>query len=149
MEGSGVLARGRRGVIGQGTVPGAASLPMAHPPSGMSLVHSFCTWSPGWNVRCSHTAPGTQVWCSSLRISVHSTLRASEARLSTKERGKKRLDFILLPRFYFNFPGTVNELRRRQWPPTPVLLPGESQGWGSLVGCRLWGHTESDTTEAT
>ena len=24
--------------------------------------------------------------------------------------------------------------------PTPVLLPGESQGWGSLVGCRLWGH---------
>ena len=30
-----------------------------------------------------------------------------------------------------------------------VLLPGESQGWGSLVGCCLWGHTESDTTEAT
>ena len=29
------------------------------------------------------------------------------------------------------------------------VLPGESQGWGSLVGCRLWGHTESDTTEAT
>ena len=25
---------------------------------------------------------------------------------------------------------------------------GESQGWGSLVGCRLWGHTESDTTES-
>ena len=38
---------------------------------------------------------------------------------------------------------------RRQWQPTPVFLPGESQGWGSLVGCRLWGHTESDTTEAT
>ena len=33
--------------------------------------------------------------------------------------------------------------------PTPVLLPGESQGRGSLAGCRLWGHTESDTTEAT
>ena len=33
--------------------------------------------------------------------------------------------------------------------PTPEFLPGESQGWGSLVGCRLWGHTESDTTEAT
>ena len=32
---------------------------------------------------------------------------------------------------------------------TPVFLPGESQGRGSLVGCRLWGHTESDTTEAT
>ena len=38
---------------------------------------------------------------------------------------------------------------RRQWHPTPVLLPGESQGRGSLVGCRLWGRTESDTTEAT
>ena len=39
--------------------------------------------------------------------------------------------------------------RRRRWHPTPVLLPGESQGRGSLVGCCLWGQTESDTTEAT
>ena len=38
---------------------------------------------------------------------------------------------------------------RRKWQPTPVFLPGESQGWGSLVGCCLWGHIESDTTEAT
>ena len=38
---------------------------------------------------------------------------------------------------------------RRKWQPTPVFLPGESQGRGSLVGCRLWGHTESDMTEAT
>ena len=38
---------------------------------------------------------------------------------------------------------------RRQWQPTPVFLPGESQGWGSLVGCRLWGRTESDVTEVT
>ena len=37
---------------------------------------------------------------------------------------------------------------RRKWQPTPVFLPGESQGWGSLVGCRLWGRIESDTTEA-
>ena len=39
--------------------------------------------------------------------------------------------------------------RRRKWQPTPVFLPGESQGWGSLVGCNLWGRTESDMTEAT
>ena len=39
--------------------------------------------------------------------------------------------------------------QRRQWHPAPVLLPGESQGRGSLVGCQLWGLTESDTTEAT
>ena len=38
---------------------------------------------------------------------------------------------------------------RRKWQPTPVFLPGEFQGMGNLVGCRLWGHTESDTTEAT
>ena len=38
---------------------------------------------------------------------------------------------------------------RGKWQPTPVFLPGESQGRGSLVGCRLWGCTESDTTEAT
>ena len=38
---------------------------------------------------------------------------------------------------------------RRKWQPTPVFLPGESQGRGNLVGCRLWGHTESDKTEAT
>ena len=38
---------------------------------------------------------------------------------------------------------------RRKWQPTPVFLPGESQGWGGLVGCCLWGRTESDTTEAT
>ena len=38
---------------------------------------------------------------------------------------------------------------RRKWQPTPVFLPGESQGRGSLVGCCLWGRTESDTTEVT
>ena len=38
---------------------------------------------------------------------------------------------------------------RRKWQPTPVSLPGESQGRGSLVGCRLWGCTESDTTGVT
>ena len=38
---------------------------------------------------------------------------------------------------------------RRKWQPTPVFLPGGSQGRESLVGCRLWGCTESDMTEAT
>ena len=38
---------------------------------------------------------------------------------------------------------------RSQWQPTPVFLPGESQGQESLVSCRLWGRTESDTTEVT
>ena len=38
---------------------------------------------------------------------------------------------------------------RRKWQPTPVFLLGESQGQGSLVGCHLWGCTESDTIELT
>ena len=37
----------------------------------------------------------------------------------------------------------------KEMEPTPVFLPGESQGRGSLVGCNLWGLTESDTTEET
>ena len=37
--------------------------------------------------------------------------------------------------------------RRRQWHPTPVLLPGKSHGWRSLVGCSPWGRYKSDTTE--
>ena len=44
---------------------------------------------------------------------------------------------------------TAEEFRRRQWHPTPVLLPGESHGWRSLVGCSPWGRTELDTTEVT
>ena len=43
--------------------------------------------------------------------------------------------------------GYLGDDRKRQ--PTPVFLPGESQGQKSLVGCRLWGRTESDTTEVT
>ena len=38
---------------------------------------------------------------------------------------------------------------RRKWEPTPVFLPGESQGRGSLVGCRLWVRTELDTSDMT
>ena len=38
-------------------------------------------------------------------------------------------------------------LHRRKWHPTPVLLPGKSHGWRSLVGYSPWGHWELDTTE--
>src|SRR5574337_485603 len=43
----------------------------------------------------------------------------------------------------------VNRYGRRQWHPTPVFLPREPQGRRGLVGCRPWGHTDSDTTETT
>ena len=41
----------------------------------------------------------------------------------------------------------LTEKRRRQWYPTPVLLPGKSHGWWNLVGYSPWGHKELDTTE--
>ena len=46
--------------------------------------------------------------------------------------------------FTFHFHSLEKEMAT-----TPVFLPGESQGQGSLVGCRLWGRTGSDTTETT
>ena len=52
---------------------------------------------------------------------------------------------ISISEFFGYIPGSW----RRKWHPTPVLLPGKSHGWTSLVGCSPWGHTESDTTEAT
>ena len=46
--------------------------------------------------------------------------------------------------FTFHFHALEKEMAT-----TPVFLPRESQGWQSLVGCRLWGRTELDTTEVT
>ena len=47
----------------------------------------------------------------------------------------------------FKLPYSCTHFRRRQWHPTPVLLPGKSHGWRSLIGGSPWGRTESDTTE--
>ena len=44
---------------------------------------------------------------------------------------------------------TASTLQPMDQEVTPVFLPGEPQGRGSLVGCSLWGRTESDTTEVT
>ena len=49
--------------------------------------------------------------------------------------------------FYYYLYSIIISTRRRQWHPTPVLLPGKSHGWRSLVGCSPWGRWESDTTE--
>ena len=47
----------------------------------------------------------------------------------------------------YNFTPVRMAIRRRQWHPTPVLLPGKYHGWRSLVGCSPWGRSESDTTK--
>ena len=69
--------------------------------------------------------------------------------IQAREKSWIKYSFLLLPIFskgliLFSHLGTK---RRRQWHPTPVLLPGKSHGWRSLVGCSPWGHEESDTTE--
>ena len=69
----------------------------------------------------------------------------------TEEPGRPAVHGIAKSRTRLsNFTFTFHFLAlEKKWQPTPVFLPGESQGKGSLVGCRLWGCTESDTTEAT
>ena len=73
-----------------------------------------------------------------------------------KVRNKTRVPtFTTTIQHSFGSFGYSNQSRKRNkrnpnWKRcTPVFLPGEFQGWWSLVGCRLWGHTESDTTEVT
>ena len=72
--------------------------------------------------------------------------------MGTVKKGQKKRDWLLLNRLKNDFPFMKfwyisTENRRRQQHPTPVLLPGESHGRRSLVGCSPWGHEESDTTE--
>ena len=70
---------------------------------------------------------------------------------------KAEIDVFLELSCFFDDPSDVGNLisgyqygcGRRQWQPTPVLLPGESHGRRSLVGCSPRGRTELDTTEAT
>ena len=70
------------------------------------------------------------------------TVRSRHGTTDWFQIGKKVHQGCILSPCLFN-------LWRRKWQPTPVFLPGESQGRGSLVGCRLWGLTESDTTDVT
>ena len=59
------------------------------------------------------------------------------------------MKFNIFNKFLINFfnSNPIQLIWRRQWHPTPVLLPGKSHGRRSPVGCRTWGLEESDTTE--
>ena len=105
-------------------------------------------------VLCSHTFPLPLLLIFSLPDSFAFS-RMSHIWNSTI--GDRFLSLYMVPVVYINMPFSFfNGLSnftfmhwRRQWQPTPVFWPGESQRRGSLVGCHLWGRTESDTTEAT
>ena len=71
-----------------------------------------------------------------------------------KHRNKKKQDAHrmvkdLFEEVTFQLLGSSQLCWRRKWQPTPVFLPGESQGWWSLVSCHVWGRTELDTIEVT
>ena len=89
--------------------------------------------------RCSGEGNGNPLQCSCLENPMDRG--AWQARVHGVAKSQTRLsDFT----FTFHF----HELEK-EWQSTPVFLPGESQGLGSLVGCCPWGRTESDTTEVT
>ena len=85
------------------------------------------TVSPFYNDK----APGSCIWQAEYR-----NINYMEYRIEKNIRFANLWLKISIPFF-----------RRRQWHTTPVLLPGESHGQRSLVGCSSWGHEESDTTE--
>ena len=70
---------------------------------------------------------------------------------SLEEKIRSNRQHIKKQRHYFANKGPFSQnygfTWRRQWHPTPVLLPGKSHGWRSLVGCSPWGREESDMTE--
>ena len=78
-------------------------------------------------------------------LSVISELERSKK----KEEGQKEMLYngMNLMCHILNQASQWLSIRRRQWHPTPLLLPGGSHGWRSLVGCNPWGRYKLDTTE--
>ena len=87
-----------------------------------------------WIINLDQCFHGKQVW---VPLAAPPAM-APRARPEAVWRGKLRPDIC----------GSLTSISwRRQWHPTPVLLPGKSHGQRSLVGCRPWGREEPDTTE--
>ena len=118
------------------------------------------------SVRSFRTSPGADI----RHFHPHSSDQISVVWLSLTARNSGKCDFSRCSeRTWTEEPGGLQSMGSRRvghdwvtslslftfmhwrwkWQPTPVFLPGESQGPWSLVGCCLWGRTESDTTEAT
>ena len=76
------------------------------------------------------------------KMATHSTILAQEIPWSEEPSGLQSMGHKRIGHY-------LAIKRRRQWQLTPVFLPGKSHGRWSLVGCCIWGRTESDTTEAT
>ena len=109
-------------------------------PHGLQPTRLFCPWnSPGKNTGVGCHALLHLFFLSQYFEDSNSLL------LAFRRRQWPSFTFFLS---FFSLSFTFMHWRRK-WQRTPVFLLGKSQGWGSPVGCHLWGHTESDTTEAT
>ena len=113
--------------------------------------HSPLAYWQFWSWMCAELCP---ILCDSLDYSLEKAMAPHSSTLAwkipwTEEPG--RLQSMGSLRVGHDWATSLSLFTfmhwRRTWQPTPVFLSGESQGWRSLVGCRLWGHTESDTTD--
>ena len=97
---------------------------------------------------CSLPSPPGDPWPSCLLLSHHSSALAWKSPWTEEPGGLQSMGSLGVRHDWATSTSLFTFMHwRRKWQPTPVFLPGESQGWGSLAGCRLWGRTESDMTE--
>ena len=133
------------------SLPASGSFPMSQlfawggQSIGVSALASFLPentqdWSPSeWTCWISLQSKGLSRVFSNTTVQKHQFSSTPEAvKLFGADTRQEPFSRPFLP---------LSWRRKRQ--PTPVFLPGESQGQRSLVGCHLWGRTESDTTDAT
>ena len=124
----------------------------------LSKIHPFQSILVHWLLKCSHSLLPSPVW--SLPICFFSWTwleKATATHSSTlawkipwmEEPGRlQSMGSLGVGHYWVTSRSLFTFMHwRRKGQPTPVFLPGESQGWGILVGYRLWGHTELDTTE--
>ena len=134
------------------------------------LSHFSCVWLFASPVGCSPKAPLSvefsrqEYWSGLFLLQIWLYLATKEEKAMAPHSSTlvwkipwmeepRRLQFMRLWRVGHDWATSLSLFTfmhwRRKWQPSPAFFPGESQGWGSLVGCHLWGRTESDMTEAT
>ena len=111
-----------------------------------AAVHGVAESQARWK-RLSARAPVHSHCCAAITTPISRAFPPSQTELPSLLTLTPRF-----PLFYFLITnmlisGTSYEWQRRQWQPTPVLLPGKSHGWRSLGGCSPWGREELDMTE--
>ena len=139
---------------------GCTCVPHPEPPSSLPPIPSF--WViPVRQPQAPYIEPGLAICftCNNLHVSMPFSYTIPPSPSPTESKRPFYTSVSLLLSHIQGYPCHLSKFHiyalvycigwRRKWQPTPVFLPGEFQGWGSLVGFCLWGRTESDTTEVT